>query len=183
MRVAPTAARVLARQPKLVARGRRLGSDLESLLVQRYSFASPVPPQLVAFAARMISQTRLEVISDYLPIFSTHDKREALAAMASSEVLVMVGDSDLITPAEMSDDIVGLLPAAEHVVVRDAGHLLPLEHPDLVNSHLDELIVHALARANTLPARLRTWGRRTVTPVRQRWPRRKPHRSSERGSA
>ena len=179
MKLAPVAARALAKQPKLVARGRRLGSDLEGLLVRRYSFASEVPPQLILFAARMIAQTRMEVISDFLPTFNGHDKREALATLHGHEVLVMVGDSDLITPAEQSDEIIRLLPEAEHVLVRDAGHLLPLEHPDLVNSHLEELIGDAetAARANSRPAHRLTWGRRTVTPLRQRRLRRKPHRS------
>lgn len=179
MMMAPVAARALAKQPKLVARGRRLGSDLEGLVVRRYSFASTVPPQLIAFSARMIAQTRMEVISDFLPTFSRHDKREALAALHGHRVLVMVGDSDLITPAEQSDDIIRLLPEAEHVVVRAAGHLLPLEHPDLVNSHLEELIAEAdaAARADARPIRRRNWGRRTVTPVRQRWPRRAAQRS------
>jgi pimeloyl-ACP methyl ester carboxylesterase len=169
---------VLARQPNLVARGRRIGSDLESLLVRRYSFASPVPNQLVAFAARMIAQTRLEVISDFLPTFSTHDKREALAALAGHEVLVLVGDSDLLTPAAESEEIVRLVPAAEHVVVTHAGHMLPLEHPDLVNRHIDELIEHAevVARAGSRrPWRRPGWTRRrTVTPVRERARRRRP---------
>ena len=181
MRIAPAAARVLARQPNLVARGRRLGSDLEGLLVRRYSFASAVPPQLIAFAARMINQTRMEVISDFLPTFSKHDKREALAILHGREVLVMVGDSDLITPAAQSEDIIRLLPEAEHVVVQQAGHLLPLEHPDLVNGHLDDLLTDAetIMRAINRPARRRNWGRRTVTPVRPRRPRRWMHRTEE----
>jgi pimeloyl-ACP methyl ester carboxylesterase len=184
MRMAPAAARVLARQPNLVARGRRLGSDLEGLLVRRYSFASPVSPQLIAFAARMINQTRMEVISDFLPTFSRHDKREALAQLHGCEVLVMVGDSDLITPAEQSDDIIRLIPEAEHVVVQHSGHLLPLEHPDLVNERLEELLADAVTilRATSRPTRRRNWGRRTVTPVRQRWPRRKPMRTADRSS-
>jgi pimeloyl-ACP methyl ester carboxylesterase len=187
MRLAPAAARLLARQPNLVARTRRLGSDLEGLLVRRYSFASPVPPQLIAFAARMINQTRMEVISDFLPTFSKHDKRETLAVLHGREVLVMVGDSDLITPAEQSADIVRLLPESEHVVVTDAGHLLPLEHPDLVNGHLDDLLTdaEAILRANARPARRRSWVRRTVTPVRPRWPHRRlqrtPDRTNDRG--
>jgi pimeloyl-ACP methyl ester carboxylesterase len=184
MRMAPAAARLLARQPNLVARGRRLGSDLEGLLVRRYSFASPVPSQLITFAARMINQTRMEVISDFLPTFTKHDKREALSVLHGKEVLVMVGDSDLLTPAEQSDDIVRLLPEAEHIVVQHAGHLLPLEHPDLVNAYLDELLddATALARANSRPAPRRTWGRRTVAPtqaVRQRWSRRRPQRTTD----
>lgn len=184
MSVAPTAARVLARQPGLVARGRRLGSDLEGLMVRRYSFASPVPPQLVGFSTRMIAQTRVEVISDFLPTFTGHDKREALAALHGHEVLVMVGDRDLITPAAQSDDIIRLLPEAEHVVVQRSGHLLPLEHPDLVNSALDELLerAEAVLDATPRPVRRRAWGRRTVTPVRQRRSRRTPYRGTDRST-
>lgn len=184
MRLAPTAARVLAKQPNLVARGRRIGSDLEGLLVRRYSFASRVPAQLIEFAARMIAQTRMEVISDFLPTFSKHDKREALAVLLGCEVLVMVGDSDLITPSVQSEDIIRLLPEAEHVVVQDAGHLLPLEHPDLVNGHLDDLLTDAetLVRAKARPARRRNWARRTVTPGRQRRPMRWMHRSTDRST-
>jgi pimeloyl-ACP methyl ester carboxylesterase len=183
MKMAPVAARMLARQPNLVARGRRLGSDLEGLLVRRYSFASPVPPQLITFAARMIAQTRMEVISDFLPTFSRHDKRDALAVLHGHEVLVMVGDSDLITPAEQSADIVRLLPGAEHVVVPGSGHLLPLEHPDLVSAHLDELLIAAesILRATSRPTRRANWGRRTVTPIRQRWPLRWSQRATDRG--
>jgi hypothetical protein len=128
----------------------------------------------------MIAETRMEVISDFLPTFSKHDKREALALLHGREVLVMVGDSDLITPGEQSDDIIRLLPEAEHVVVQHAGHLLPLEHPDLVNAHLNELLTDAevILRASSRPARRRNWGRRTVTPVRQR--RRWMHRTTDR---
>jgi pimeloyl-ACP methyl ester carboxylesterase len=179
LRIAPTAARALTGHPRLVARGRAIGSDLEGLLVKRYSFASPVPPQLVQFAARMIGHTRFEVISDFLPTFGSHDKREALAAMSANEVLVMVGDEDVLTPPDASEQIVHRLPAAEHVVVRHSGHLLPLEHPDVTNEHLDELITRAQVVA---AAGKRSWrqafGRRrpvsrTVTPVRAR-----PRRSS-----
>jgi pimeloyl-ACP methyl ester carboxylesterase len=168
MSVAPMAARLLARQPGLVARGRRLGSDLESLLVRRYSFASPVPPQLITFAARMIAETRMEVISDFLPTFGGHDKREALAVLHGHEVLVMVGDRDLITPAAQSEEIVRRLPQAEHIVVQHSGHLLPLEHPDLVNIHLEELLAAAdvVLRASGPRSPRWNWGRRTVTPVR-----------------
>ncbi len=66
-RIAPVAVKALTRTPGIVERGRRVGSDLEALLVRRYSFASPVSAELVRFAADMIASTRLEVISEYLP--------------------------------------------------------------------------------------------------------------------
>ena len=35
------------------------------------------------------------------------------------------------------------LPGAEHVVVRDAGHLVMLEHPEVVTEHLIDLVERA----------------------------------------
>jgi pimeloyl-ACP methyl ester carboxylesterase len=166
--VAPGAIRVLARAPRLVAQGRRLGSDLEAVFVRHYSYASPVSPELLRFTAEMIVSTRLEVISDFLSTFSTHDKRTALAALEGREVLVIVGDHDLMTPARHSAAIAELLPHAEHVVLRGAGHLLMLEHPDVVTGHLCELVERSVrfppgGRPRRLPSI-----RHTVTSLRCR---------------
>jgi pimeloyl-ACP methyl ester carboxylesterase len=173
-RVAPRALKALALTPSLVERGRRIGSDLEALLVRRYSYSSPVSAALVRFTAEMIASTRLEVISDFLPTFSTHDKREALATLSSHDVLVMVGDGDLLTPVAHSEEIVRRIPGAEHVVVRDSGHLLMLEHPEIVTMHLVELLERSVRRRDTSPEDRRRLPlvRRTVTPVRRRGRRR-----------
>ncbi len=140
------ALRLLSRSPRLVQRGRELGSDLEQLLVRRYSYASDVPEDLVEFTARMIAETRIDVVSDFFPAFNEHDKREALVTLTGIESLVLVGDSDLLTPARHSEEIVHRLPHAEHVVVRDGGHLVMLEHPEVVTPHLRALVDRA-ARA------------------------------------
>ncbi|MFN0283377.1 MAG: alpha/beta fold hydrolase [Kineosporiaceae bacterium] len=168
-RLAPGAIKTLTRTPRLVERGRRIGSDLEAVLVRRYSYASPVSDELVRFTARMIASTRLEVISDFLPTFGNHDKRAALDGLDGLEVLVIVGDSDLLTPSAHSDEIVRFVPGAEHVVVRDAGHLLMLEHPQVVTGHIVELVDRAL-RAHAAPGSRRygTRARRTVMPLRRR---------------
>jgi pimeloyl-ACP methyl ester carboxylesterase len=173
-RLAPGAVRALSLTPALVERGRRIGSDLEALLVRRYSYASPVPAALVRFTADMIASTRLEVISDFLPTFSTHDKLEALATLRGNEVLVMVGDGDLLTPVAHSEEIVRRIPGAEHIVVRDSGHLLMLEHPEVVTMHLIDLIERSLRHRDTTAAERTRLPlvRRTVTPVRRRGRRR-----------
>jgi pimeloyl-ACP methyl ester carboxylesterase len=147
-RVAPGAVSTLARSPDLVSRTRRLGSDLEEMLVRRYSFASPVPHSLVRFAADMIAATRIDVVADFLPTFDLHDAREALAALADTEVLVLSGAQDAMTPADHSDELALLLPQAEHVVVEDAGHLVMLEHPEVVDRALFGLVERGIARAS-----------------------------------
>jgi pimeloyl-ACP methyl ester carboxylesterase len=167
VRAAPVAARVIARSPGLAAQGRRVSSDLETILVRRYSFASDVGPALVRFSTAMIAATRVEVISDFLPTFAGHDKREALAAMQDVETLVLVGDQDLLIPAAHSEEIARLLPAADHVLVRHGGHLVLLEHPGIVAEHVLHLADRAAeaVRRDGAGTTRRSWGRRTVTPV------------------
>ncbi|MEJ5944384.1 alpha/beta hydrolase [Pseudokineococcus basanitobsidens] len=139
-RVAPTALGLLSRRAPLVERTRALGGDLETLLVRHWSFASDVPEDVVDFTARMIAATRIEVIDDFFPAFARHDKAEALDALAGGEVLVLVGADDLLTPPSHSEEIVRRLPGAEHVVVPQAGHLVPLEHPDVVQQAVEGLL-------------------------------------------
>jgi pimeloyl-ACP methyl ester carboxylesterase len=152
-RVAPGAISTLARSPDLVTRTRRLGSDLEEMLVRRYSFASPVSNSLVRFAADMIAATRIDVVADFLPTFDLHDAREALAALADTEVLILSGAQDAMTPADHSDELALLLPQAEHVVVQDAGHLVMLEHPEVVDRALFGLVERGITRASTQSGR------------------------------
>jgi len=163
-RAAPGVLRVLGRTPHLVDRVRRIGSDLEEVLVRRWSFGSDVSPALVRFTTRMIASTRLDVVAEYLPTFSGHDKRAALAALDGIEVLVIVGDHDLLTPAEHSQAIVDALPHAEHVVVRSAGHLMLLEHPDVLTEQLEQLVERALRSEAGHGPRVR----RTITSLRSR---------------
>lgn len=142
-RVGPTALIGLARAPRLVDRTRRVASDLEQALVKRYSYASPVPASVVRFSAAMIAATPIEVVAEFMPTFDLHDKRKALAVLDGIEALVLSGDRDLLTPPEHSAEIVRRMPGAEHVLVPDAGHLVMLEHPDVVNRHVGDLLVRA----------------------------------------
>lgn len=142
-KIAPVALAGLARTPRLVDGTRRIGSDLEELLVRHYSYASPVPESLVRFTADVIAATPLDVIAGFLPGFDLHDKNEALEVLDGVESLVLSGEADLLTPPEHSEAIVRRLPGVEYVLVPKAGHLLMLEHPDDVNLHLGDLVDRA----------------------------------------
>jgi pimeloyl-ACP methyl ester carboxylesterase len=139
-KVVPAAVAGLARVPALVNRSRRIGSDFQQVVVQRYSFASPVPESVVRFTAEMIASTPIDVVAEYLPTFDLHDKHDALAALDGIETLVVSGADDLLTPPEHSEEIVRRLPGAEQVVVPDAGHLVMLEHPDVVTVAIEGLL-------------------------------------------
>ena len=85
------------------------------------------------------------MVAEFFPAFAVHDKTEALVAYDTLPALVLAGDRDLITPADHSQTIGELLPAAELVCVEGAGHLVMLERPELVNDHLVTLVERASA--------------------------------------
>ena len=145
---------------------RRLGRDVEDLIVDHYSFASPVSPTTVRYTGDMIFGTPLSVMADFLPSINLHDKREALEQFHGIETLVVNGMQDLLTPPDHSEAIVRLVPGAEHLVVEDAGHIIMLEHPELLSEQLLELIERGLrARAEHIAVDRKPRVRRTVTDL------------------
>ena len=95
----------------------------------------------------MIEGTPIDVVAEFYPAFSEHDKTSALAIFAEVPVLVLAGDRDLVTPSSHSEAIADLLPDAELVIVPDGGHLVMLEHPETVTDRLADL----LARVGAVP--------------------------------
>ncbi|MEU7485567.1 alpha/beta hydrolase [Streptomyces sp. NPDC042319] len=155
-RFAPGVLKALGAQSELVEKGRRATADLFAGLVKRYSFGAPkdVDPGVARFAERLIEATPIDVVAEFFPAFAVHDKTAALAAYDGVPALVLAGDRDLITPPEHSRTIGDLLPAAELVCVPDAGHLVMLEHPDLVNDRLTALVARAVSESRARrPAR------------------------------
>jgi hypothetical protein len=114
----------------------------------------------------MLLGTPLDVVNDYIKTFDGFDKRPALAAFRHAIVLVFNGREDILTPPSHSELIVEAIPGAEHVVVNDAGHVIMLEHPDLLNAQLVALVEQsARARAEELPVERQPRVRRIVTDV------------------
>ncbi|MFH8607670.1 alpha/beta fold hydrolase [Streptomyces sp. NPDC018029] len=143
-RVLPGLLRAMGSQAELVERGRRATADLFAGVIKRYSFSRrDVDPAIARFAERMIESTPIDVVAEFYPAFAEHDKAEALKHFAELPVLVLAGDKDLVTPSEHSEAIAQLLPDAELVLVPDAGHLVMLEHPEVVMDRLADLLVRA----------------------------------------
>ncbi|MEU2621134.1 alpha/beta hydrolase [Streptomyces sp. NPDC007157] len=148
-RVLPGVLKALGTQAALVEKGRRATADLFAGIIKRYSFASrDIDPAVERFAERMIESTPIDVVAEFYPAFTDHDKTAALAYFQDLPVLVLAGVQDLVTPSEHSEVIADLLPDAELVLVPDAGHLVMLEHPEVVTDRLADL----LTRAGAVPA-------------------------------
>lgn len=139
-RLAPGAAGVLTRQSDLVELARGRTNDLGELLTHLYSFGGPVSPRVNEFVAGMNAATPVDVLVDFLPSLTSHDKADALDALHDVETLVVVGTRDLLTPEEHSHEIVRRVPGAELVVLEGAGHMVELERYAEVNQALRELV-------------------------------------------
>ncbi len=173
----------LSSRPGFVRAALRTGRDIEEFLVERWSFASPVPPAAVRLTADMIFSTPLDVMSDFLPTFDRHDKRHALVHFHGVETLVLNGVHDVLTPPDHSAEIVRLVPGAEHVVIEEAGHIIMLEHPDVLNEQFRALVDRAMrAAAEGAAVSSKPRVRRTVTDLAKRRRVARARRGSSRGA-
>jgi pimeloyl-ACP methyl ester carboxylesterase len=68
-------------------------------------------------------------------IVTRPDSRPMLAAIRCP-TLVLVGDSDLLTPPHLAEEIAAGIAGAEFVSIPQCGHLSTLEQPALVNAAL-----------------------------------------------
>lgn len=136
----------LSRHARPIGLLRRMGKGVQDVVVARWAFDSPVSPGLVDLVADMIFSTSFDVMAAFLPDIDALDLVPLLPPLTGVEVLVLNGTGDLITPASHSEEIVRHVPGAEHVVVEDAGHIIMLEHPEIVTEQL-LMLVHRAQRA------------------------------------
>ncbi len=144
-------------QPGLVEGVRRLGSDVIWAMVRAYGYGSrEVDPALVELVNDMIAANAVEALHDFVDTLGTHDRRVALPALTTCEVLVAGGDADRMTPFRHSEVIAAELPDSTLMRLPDTGHVPMLERPEAVNTALVELLGRAAARGRRWP---RTWRR------------------------
>ncbi len=67
------------------------------------------------------------------------DQRER-AAKIRMPTLVLVGDQDFITPVDLSNELVDLIPDARMRLIEGAGHLSNFEQPEEFNRAVDDFI-------------------------------------------
>lgn len=72
-------------------------------------------------------------------IMTRPDSRPGLGSI-SCPTLVLVGDSDQVTPPDCAAEIAAAIPGAQLVVLRECGHASTLEQPDRVTQLLAEFL-------------------------------------------
>lgn len=125
---------------EVIDRNRHRMNDLTYLLTSIYSFGGRASPTQTRFVADMLAATPFDVVADFAPQLSAHDKQHALARLQEVETLVMVGDRDMMTPHPHSAEIVRHVPGAELVILPATGHMIIIEQHREVNTHLEALL-------------------------------------------
>jgi pimeloyl-ACP methyl ester carboxylesterase len=140
------ALRGVRRQSKLIERGRARVTDAAWLFTKRLAFGPHADPALVEFMTQMIGDTPVDVIADFFPTLTSHDKLAALDVLVDLPVVIICGEDDLITPPEHSRAMADLLPKATLVLVPETGHQVLMERPELVSAPLLRLVEDAVER-------------------------------------
>ncbi|MGA9871011.1 MAG: alpha/beta hydrolase [Rhodococcus sp. (in: high G+C Gram-positive bacteria)] len=131
--------RAVRTSPGVVQFGRGAAKALIAPVLRAASYGTRVSPRLVAFTQKMIDDTSVVTIVNFLKTLELHDESDALVELERIPVTVVCGDDDWIIPLASSIAMADALPNAEMVRVRQAGHLVQLEFPDKVNAALVRL--------------------------------------------
>jgi pimeloyl-ACP methyl ester carboxylesterase len=130
--------------PKLVQRGRTAARSLIGPILRAASYSDMrVSPSIEAFSEKMMLDTPIPTMVEFLHALQVHDETAGLRTLAKIPTLIVCGDHDLVTPAEYSRKMADVLPESELVIVAKAGHLVLLERPASVNDGLVRLVKHA----------------------------------------
>lgn len=139
-KIAPPAIAALNRIPEVVEKGRTAGSDLSFVVTKKGSYGSDVPASYVEFMNEMLGQMPFPVITHFYPGFAELDEYEAFQVLATVETAVIGGEDDTITPIKHTDKIIELLPGADVRRLPDCGHMGIIEHHEIFNGVLEDLI-------------------------------------------
>ena len=147
--------------PKTVHRTRGAAKSVIAPILRAASYGDvKVSRSVVEFSEKMMHDTPIETLVEFLHALEVHDETEGLTTLAKVPTLIACGDEDLLTPMEYSQDMADALPKSELVIVEGAGHLVQLEQPEVI----DDALVRLVERAT--PSKLVALTRRVRDRVR-----------------
>ena len=97
-------------------------------------------PDVVREVTEMILRQPVAGIVGALRALRERPDSTPLLATIRVPVLVIAGDDDQIAPAAGMEEMARSIPGAQFVLIRDAGHLAPLEQPRAFNDALNEFL-------------------------------------------
>jgi len=131
---------LMVSDPEAAEKKKRAGSRGSLFMSRLLNFGKRPDKRLVAFTEAMSSQTKAEVVGDFSITLRGHDKVAALETLGNVPTLVVAGARDRLLPPKHARTIAAGVAGARLLELSDAGHCTMLEHPDVVNEALLELI-------------------------------------------
>lgn len=114
----------------------------------RHGFFAP------ARRAPDVANRLAQMVADYSGVHWTepdphgaHPNCLALLPTLAVPTTVVVGELDVPCFADMAEVLTGAIPGARKVVVHDAGHMVNMEAPAIVNTLLREIVLDVAARS------------------------------------
>lgn len=148
--------------PKLVHRARGSARALIAPVLRTAAYGDEnVSPAVVAFSEKMIHDTPIETMVEFLHALEVHDESAGVMVLAKIPTMVACGDRDLLTLLGSSRAMAAAMPKCELVIVPGAGHLVALERPEII----DDALVRLVQRAT--PSKLVALTRRLREKVRR----------------
>ncbi len=130
--------------PRLIHRTRGAARSVIRPILRAASYGDDhMSPSVVAFSEKMIHDTPIATLVEFLHALEVHDESAALPVLARIPTLIACGDHDVLTPMVHSEEMAAVLPNSELLIVAGAGHLVQLEQPELINDALVSLVERA----------------------------------------
>lgn len=131
--------------PGFVQYARGMARAVVSPILRAASYGTVVSPRLDELSNRMLDETSVLTIVNFLRTLELHDESAALPVLGTVPTLVLCGDADMVIPFAGSEELAAALPGCELKAVRGAGHLVQLEFPEVVDRAIDRLVRRGFA--------------------------------------
>lgn len=103
-------------------------------------FHRPTNSTIIEFHAAMTHETPLDTFVGFFDDLQEHDELDAATALTGIEGFVIAGEKDNVTPISQAKRICELWPGAHLQIAADAGHMIPLEAPAILNNAIASLL-------------------------------------------
>lgn len=114
------------------ARRRRTDAAIAKWLL----YGDSARPADVRLARELIGETPAATVAGFYRSLGEHSRLDAVRALAGVPVRILAGDRDRLIPVERARVLAGAIPGSSLLVVRGAGHMIPLERPELLTGEI-----------------------------------------------
>ena len=104
-------------------------------------FHRDIPYDIVQFHAAMIHETPLETFVGYFDDLQRHNELAADHHLDGIPGYVIAGEKDVVTPLSQAERLIEVWDGAHLQIAPDAGHMIPLEAPEILNAAIDRLLL------------------------------------------